>query len=58
MLGLDLEEGVRFVANLVECNLADIRFGLPVELTWVEYPSMNREAPQILPQFRPTGDAA
>jgi len=50
---LDLEEGVRFVTNLVECTLEDVRFGLPVELTWVEYPSMNREAPQILPQFRP-----
>ena len=53
---LDLEEGVRFVANLVECTLDDVRFGLPVELIWVEFPSMNGEAPQILPQFRPTGD--
>jgi len=50
---LDLEEGVRFVANLVDCALEDVHFGLPVELTWVEYPSMNREEPQILPQFRP-----
>ena len=50
---LDLAEGVRFVTNLVECALEDVRFGLPVELTWAEYPSVNREAPQILPQFRP-----
>ena len=55
---LDLEEGVRFVGNLVECELDDIRFGLPVELTWVEYPSMNREEPQLLPQFRPAGGGA
>ena len=54
---LDLEEGVRFVANLVDCALEDVRFGLPVELTWVEYPSMNREEPQILPQFRPLSGA-
>ena len=55
---LDLEEGVRFVCNLVECDLDDVRHGLPVELTWAEYPSMNREEPQILPQFRPAGGEA
>ena len=55
---LDLEEGVRFVCNLVECDLDDVRHGLPVELTWVEYPSMNREEPQTLPQFRPAGGEA
>ncbi len=52
---LDLDEGVRFVANLVDCELGDVRFGLPVELTWSVYPSMNREEPQTLPQFRPAG---
>ena len=55
---LDLEEGVRFVANLVDCPLDEVRFGLPVELTWIEYPSMNREAPQLLPQFRPASASA
>jgi uncharacterized OB-fold protein len=45
---LDLEEGVRFVSNLVEMDLADVRFGDEVELTFVDYEG------QILPQFRPT----
>jgi uncharacterized protein len=44
---LDLEEGVRFVSNLVEIGLADIRFGLDVELIFVDYDG------QALPQFRP-----
>ncbi|MEM9175428.1 MAG: OB-fold domain-containing protein [Myxococcota bacterium] len=55
---LELEEGVRFVSNLVDCPLAEVHFGLPVELTWIEFPSLNQEAPQLLPQFRPAADAA
>lgn len=55
---LDLEEGVRFVSNLVDCALEDVRFAMPVELVWVEYPSLNAEADQALPQFRPIGGTA
>ncbi|HPG26729.1 MAG: OB-fold domain-containing protein [Spirochaetaceae bacterium] len=44
---LDLEEGVRFVSNLVDCPLEDVRFGLPVELVFVDYDGVR------LPQFRP-----
>ena len=44
---LDLEEGVRFVSNLVEIELEDVHFGLEVELVFVEY------GEQTLPQFRP-----
>ena len=55
---LDLEEGVRFVSNLVECDLEAVHFGMPVELTWAEYPSLTREEPQPLPQFRPAGGSA
>ena len=46
---LDLEEGVRFVSNLVEIELEDVHFGLEVELVFVEY------GEQTLPQFRPVG---
>ena len=49
---LDLEEGVRFVSNLVEIELDKVRFGLEVELVFIDYDG------QILPQFRPvSGDA-
>lgn len=44
---LDLEEGVRFVSNLVDIELEEIRFGLDVELVFVDYGG------QVLPQFRP-----
>ena len=44
---LDLEEGVRFVSNLVEIDLEDVYFGLEVELVFVTY------GEQPLPQFRP-----
>lgn len=56
---LDLEEGVRFVSNLVESDLADVYFGQDVELCWQDFPSMTQEASQPLPQFRPAskGDA-
>ena len=50
---LDLEEGVRFISNLVDIDLADVSFGLEVELCWASYPSMTQESDQILPQFRP-----
>ena len=43
---LDLEEGVRFVSNLVDFPLEDVHFGMPVELVFVDYDG------QILPQFR------
>jgi uncharacterized OB-fold protein len=49
---LDLEEGVRFVSNLVEIELEAIRFGLAVELVFIDYEG------QVLPQFRPTAGGA
>ncbi len=44
---LDLEEGVRFVSNLVETTLDEVFFGQDVELVFVDYDG------QRLPQFRP-----
>jgi uncharacterized OB-fold protein len=44
---LDLEEGVRFVSNLVDVELEAIHFGMDVSLVFVDYDG------QILPQFRP-----
>lgn len=55
---LDLEEGVRFVCNLVGIDLAAIHFGMNAELCWEEYPSMTQKPAQILPQFRPASDAS
>jgi uncharacterized OB-fold protein len=48
---IDLDEGVRFVANLVEIAEADVRPGLPVELTFRDVAGVK------LPQFRPVGEA-
>lgn len=47
---LDLEEGIRFVSNLVDIELEDIRHGLPVELVFLEVDGV------LLPQFRPRAE--
>jgi uncharacterized OB-fold protein len=45
---VELEEGARMTANLVECAPADVRIDMPVEVTF------ETRTPQItLPQFRP-----
>src|SRR5262249_5225926 len=33
---LEEQDGLRFTGTMVGCGLADIRVGLPVELTWIE----------------------
>jgi len=48
---VELEEGVRMVSNLVDVDRADVRIGMPVELTFVELDGV------ALPQFRPVGVA-
>jgi uncharacterized protein len=45
---VDLEEGVRFVANLQGIALADVTVGLPVEVFFAEVDGTT------LPQFRPS----
>jgi hypothetical protein len=49
---LDLEEGVRFVSNLVEIDIDEVRFGMDVDLVFIDYGA------QILPQFRPVSGEA
>ena len=45
---IELEEGVRLLSNLVDCPLADIRIGLPVEVVFDDV------TPEVtLPKFRP-----
>jgi len=44
---IDLEEGVRMTANVVECAPADVRIEMPVEVTFVD------EGMYTLPKFRP-----
>jgi uncharacterized OB-fold protein len=34
VVAVDLPEGVRMVSNLVDCDLADVRIGLPVDVVW------------------------
>ena len=48
---VELEEGIRMVSNLVDVDRADVRIGMPVELTFVELDGV------ALPQFRPVGVA-
>jgi uncharacterized OB-fold protein len=48
---VDLEEGLRMVANLQGIALADVQPGLPVEVFFDEIDGTK------LPQFRPTGGA-
>lgn len=47
---ISLEEGTRFVAELVEVEPVDVRIGMPVELVFVE---MDEDL--TLPVFRPAG---
>lgn len=45
---IELDEGVRMLSNVVGCRLADIRIGMPVEVTFEDV------APGVtLPKFRP-----
>lgn len=46
---IDLEEaeGLRTVANVVECDPSGVRIGLRVELVWQDFDDFS------LPQFRP-----
>jgi uncharacterized OB-fold protein len=45
---VELDEGPFMVSNLVECENADIRVGMPVEACFVEV-----DEQLTLPQFRP-----
>ncbi len=45
---IDLEEGVRFMANVIECDPEKLKVGDAVELTWQPLPDGRN-----LPQFRP-----
>lgn len=44
---VELEEGVRMVANILHCKLEDIRIGMPVKLCWenlaegIRYPAFE-----------------
>ncbi len=45
---VELEEGARLVSNLIDCPVADIRAGMPVEATFDDV------TPEVtLPKFRP-----
>lgn len=46
---IDLEEGVRLVANLVGVDLGGVRNDMQVEVTFAEVDGVR------LPQFRPVG---
>jgi uncharacterized OB-fold protein len=53
---IDLEEGTRLVAMIVDCPVEEIAVGMPVEVVW-----LDDDPEQVLPAFRPaaaTGGAA
>lgn len=45
---VELEEGVRIVSNIVDCERDDLRIGMPLELCWLQ-----ADDDVVLPQFRP-----
>jgi uncharacterized protein len=60
LVGLvDLEEGTRLVTNLVGVRRADVRIGMPLEVSWLDsHPALvdgaeDSRGPITLPQFRP-----
>lgn len=44
---IDLEEGVRAMMNVIECNIADVHIGMEIELTF------ELRGDQYIPQARP-----
>lgn len=44
---IDLEEGVRVPSNLVDCDSADVRVGMPVQVTFEQFPDGA-----VIPVFR------
>lgn len=60
LVGLvELDEGVRIVANIVGCRREHLRVGMPVDLQWLDsHPALvegatDSRGPVSLPQFRP-----
>ena len=49
---VELTEGLRIVANLVDADVADVRNEMPVEVCFRDYDGV------VLPQFRPAGGGA
>lgn len=52
--GIELKEqgGLRYLAQVVNCDLADIHIDMPVELTWIE------RAGRPAPAFQPAAPAS
>ena len=48
VVAVELDEGPRMITNLVDCQLANIKIGMPVEVTFED---VNEEI--SLPKFRP-----
>jgi len=48
VVAVELDEGPRMITNLVDCQLVDIKIGIPVEVTFED---VNEEI--SLPKFRP-----
>lgn len=47
---VELEEGTRLISNVLDCPLADLRIGMPVEVAFEDV------TPEVtLPKFRPRG---
>ncbi len=49
---IDLEEGTRFTAQLIDCEPGQVRFDMPVEMLIQEDPDGFR-----IPVFRPVGES-
>lgn len=47
---IELEEGTRLVAQIVDAPVESITIGMPVEVTW-----LDDDPEQVLPAFRPVG---
>lgn len=53
LVGLvELDEGVRMIANIVECTREELQIGMPLEVCW-----LDADDDVVLPQFRPVRTA-
>jgi uncharacterized protein len=54
---IELEEGTRLVAQIVDCPIDEITVGMPVEVTWIDADD-ELTVPAFKPSERPGSSAA
>ncbi|MBL8999449.1 MAG: OB-fold domain-containing protein, partial [Gemmatimonadetes bacterium] len=46
---VDLDEGLRFMCNVLRCDPAQVRIGMPVRVCFESRPGSEQKIPQVEP---------